>query len=122
MQKRMVNFLYAWLTLGYSFMLVDANKYEVARERNPAWCKLAAVAEALDRHPSMEWVWWLDLDAIIMSPHVDLYEHLLGPTALAGRLLKGETIKQDDKLRPDGKPLPNLQTGEVYLNYKHELT
>jgi hypothetical protein len=33
-----------------------------------------------------------------MSPHLNLYEHLLSPTALAGPLLKGEIIKQDDRM------------------------
>jgi hypothetical protein len=41
-------------------MLVDAKRSEVARERNHVWCELAAVTEALDMHPSVEWAWWLD--------------------------------------------------------------
>jgi hypothetical protein len=86
----------------------------VSREKHPVWCKLPAIAEAMDLYPAAEWVWWLDLDALIMTPHLDLYEYLLNPTVLETRLLKGEKIIPNDRIKIDGKALPELQTGEVY--------
>lgn|SRR5437667_2404898 len=94
-------------------MVLDSNKFEVSREKHPVWCKLPAIAEAFATHPSSEWIWWLDFDAIIMTPSIDLHEYLLGPAALKERLLVGETIIQNDRIVVDGKPLPALQTGEV---------
>jgi hypothetical protein len=102
------------LTVGYNFTLVDSSKYEVSREKHPVWCKLPAIAEAMDLYPSAEWVWWLDLDGIIMTPHLDLYEYLLDPTVLETRLLKGDKIMPNDRIKIDGKALPELETGEVY--------
>jgi len=95
-------------------MLFDSNKYEVSQERHPVWCKPTVIAEAMEKNSSAEWIWWLDMDAIIMTPHLDLYEYLLAPTVLAERLLKGQTISPNKRIQIDGNPLPDLLTGEVY--------
>lgn len=102
-------------------MLLDSDKFTVSNEKHPVWCKLPAIAEALESYPFAEWVWWLDLDTIIMTPHLDLHEYLLSPTAMKTRLLKGETIIPNDRIPIDGKPLPNLLTGEVFINCLHQL-
>jgi hypothetical protein len=102
------------LTVGYNFTLFDSSKFEVSREKHPVWCKLPAIAEAMDLYPSAKWVWWLDLDALIMTPHLDLYEYLLDPAVLETRLLKGEKIIPNDRIKIDRKALPELHTGEVH--------
>lgn len=107
--------------LGYTFMLLDSNTFDVSTEKHPVWCKLPVIAEALKENPSAEWIWWLDLDTIIMTPHLDLHEHILGPTAMKSRLLSGEVIIPNDRIPVDGKPLPELITGEVSLYSFHPL-
>src|SRR5216110_139526 len=90
--------------LGYTFMLIDSNKFSVSVEKHPVWCKVPAIAEALEKHPSAEWIWWLDLDTIIMTPHLDLHKYILNPEAMKSRLLQGDKIIQNDRIPVDGKP------------------
>ena len=98
-------------------MLLDSDKFSVSVEKHPVWCKVPAIAEALEKHPSAEWIWWLDLDTIIMTPHLDLHEYILNPEAMKSRLLQGEIIIPNDRIPVDGKPLPDLVTGEVSLKF-----
>ena len=104
---------------GYTFMLFDSNEFEVSRERDPVWCKPTIIAEAMEKNPLAEWIWSLDMDAIIMTPQLDLYEYLLDPTVLKDRLLQGETILSNHRIQGAGKPLPDLVTGEVCPQFPH---
>jgi hypothetical protein len=103
------------VNLGYTFLLLDSDKYSISVEKHPVWCKVPALVEAFQEYPSAEWFWWFDLDTIIMTPHLDLHEHLLDPAALQSRLLSGERIIPNDRIPIDGIPLPDLITGEVGL-------
>jgi galactosyl transferase GMA12/MNN10 family len=86
-------------------------KYNISHERSPVWAKMAAVEEAFATFPSAEWVWWLDMDAIIMTPSLELYEHLLDPEVMKTKLLDGEEIVSNDRIRePYGQ---KFRTGEV---------
>lgn len=53
------------------------------------WAKLPAIVEAFNVYPQAKWVWWLDLDAIIMTPSVDLTAHLLAHDVLYEKMRKG---------------------------------
>jgi hypothetical protein len=67
--------------------------------------------EAFSTYPTTEWVWWLDVDAIIMTPHLDLYKHLLDHEVLRSRLSKDEIIVPNERI-----PMlahESLRTGEV---------
>src|SRR5580704_6064568 len=87
------------------------NKYEISKRRSPVWGKLAAVMEALDTYPNAEWIWWLDMDAIIMTRSIDLYTHLLDPETLKHRLVTGDTVSNNVRVKePDNV---NFVTGEV---------
>jgi galactosyl transferase GMA12/MNN10 family len=98
-------------TVGYEIFLVDARKYPISKQRSPVWAKLAAVMEAFEKYPDAEWVWWLDMDAIIMSSSVDLYTYLLDPDVLEGRLRKGEDLFHNERIKePDQE---HFETGEV---------
>jgi hypothetical protein len=59
------------------------------------------------------------MDAIIMTPQLDLYEYLLDPTVLKDRLLPGEPILSNIRIQGVGKPLPDLVTGEVRGQFAH---
>ena len=67
----------------------------------------------MERFPHVEWIWWLDLDALIMTPSLELYDYLLGPEAMGGKLLNKTTIKMNDRIKVDNKALPTLFTGQV---------
>jgi hypothetical protein len=56
------------------------------------WGKLPAILEAFEKYPQAEWVWWLDIDAIIMSPNIDLYSSFLNPSIIQSKLVQGESI------------------------------
>lgn len=53
------------------------------------WAKLPAIVEAFNTHPQAKWVWWLDLDAIIMNPEVELTKHLLARNVLRKKMKTG---------------------------------
>src|SRR5271155_3124112 len=92
----------------------DSNEFEVERQRDPVWCKPTVIAEAMEKNPLAEWIWWLDMDAIILTSQLDLYEYLLDPTVLKDHWLQGETILSNNRIQGVGKPLPDLVTGQVF--------
>jgi galactosyl transferase GMA12/MNN10 family len=94
-------------------MLLDANKYPVAKEKHPVWSKVPAILEAMNSHPSAEWIWWLDMDALIMNPRLDLFDYLLNPDVLQRRLLTGHQVVPNNRIQLGKSPLPDLETGEV---------
>jgi len=96
--------------VGYDNLLIDLNKFPIARTQHPVWGKLPSIMEAFEKYPSREWVWWLDVDAIIMTPHLDLYDFLLKPEAMRARLIAGDVIKPTDDV---GVNHGSLETGEV---------
>lgn len=73
---------------GYTYQFLNVSKYNIG-EAQPVWAKLPAIVEAFNLHPKAQWVWWLDLDALIMTPTVDLREYILSPEALEKKLLRG---------------------------------
>lgn len=70
---------------GYTYLFVNITKFEL-NGAHPVWGKLPAIVEAFETHPDVEWVWMLDLDAIIMTPSVDLNSHLLRPDVMMKNL------------------------------------
>jgi hypothetical protein len=75
-------------------MTVDLSSYIITHKTHPVWGKLPAILEAFRKYPNADWVWWLDVDAVIMSPEIDLYEHLLAPSVLMRSLTDGDPILQ----------------------------
>jgi len=51
----------------------------------------AALNDAFDKHPEVEWIWCLDSDAIIMNATIDMWDYLLSPLALL-REVKSEGV------------------------------
>jgi hypothetical protein len=77
------------LMVGYDFKWANFSEYRVGIA-HPVWSKVPALKDAFNKHPQAKWIWWLDLDAIIMTPEVSLTTHLLSPAALYSKLRKGE--------------------------------
>lgn len=72
----------------YNFTLLEkASNFE-----HPVWLKLPAIQDALARYPEVEWVWWLDTDAIIMNPEISLAKSFLNPDVLRERLTYGRPV------------------------------
>jgi hypothetical protein len=95
------------LTKGYSLNLVDMKDFQFSNTSHPVWAKMPAISATLDKFPLAEWVWWLDADAIIMTPHIDLYEYLLSPAALKNNLIHDEAIRMNDRVPIHPKdPIP----------------
>lgn len=75
---------------GYSFQFIDMST--MFFPGHAVWKKIAAIKQAFLDNPKAEWVWWLDLDAIIMTAHAPLSTHLLHPSVLDKKLLRGEPL------------------------------
>jgi galactosyl transferase GMA12/MNN10 family len=73
-------------------MSVDLSSYVITRTTHPVWGKLPAILEAMKKYPDAEWVWWLDIDAIIMTPTIELHRHLLDPDILQTKLVEHDPI------------------------------
>ena len=68
-------------------MWANLSDYRV-EDQHAAWTKMAFLKDALEQHPNAKWVWWLDFDAVIMNPILDLGEYILNPEAMTQKLLK----------------------------------
>lgn len=62
--------------------------------KSPVWGKLPAIVETFETYPDAQWVWMLDLDAIIMSPKVDIARELLSHNGMKKQFLTDEKIKR----------------------------
>jgi len=77
---------------GYDLMTVDLASYVITRTTHAVWGKLPAILDAFRRFPNAEWVWWLDVDAVIMTPEIEVFEHLLDPAIIQSKFEHGEPI------------------------------
>ncbi|KAH0543464.1 hypothetical protein FGG08_002229 [Glutinoglossum americanum] len=77
---------------GYICVFTNITKYDL-EDKHPVWAKIPGIAQAFHEHPDSEWLWWLDMDAIIMTPSIDLSSHILSHTAIASSIKKNEPIK-----------------------------
>jgi hypothetical protein len=56
---------------GYNYHFVNISKFDIPNA-HPVWKKIPAIVEAFNAYPEAQWVFFLDLDAIIMSPKQEL--------------------------------------------------
>jgi hypothetical protein len=61
---------------GYNYHFVNISKFDMG-DAHPVWKKIPAIVEAFNTFPDAKWLFFLDLDAIIMSPKQDLTELVL---------------------------------------------
>jgi len=88
---------------GYHYQFLNISKYDIGGA-HPVWAKLPAIVEAFNLHPKAKWIWWLDLDAIIMSPEVDLRTHILSHEALL------KSAQMDYEMNKAGGGLSGVKT------------
>ena len=98
--------------LDYELMTVDLSSFVITHTIHPVWGKLPALLLACEKYPHAEWIWWLDIDAIIMNPDIDLFQHLLDPQILKTKLVLGDPIKIIDE---DFVPVDSGLFTTVYL-------
>ena len=72
---------------GYGFWYFDLAEHPYIPSNHGYMTKVYALRKAFDMYPNAEWFWWLDDDAILMNPNVDMFAHVLGPHALESKLL-----------------------------------
>ncbi|KAF1808598.1 galactosyl transferase, partial [Eremomyces bilateralis CBS 781.70] len=66
---------------GYVYQFVNISGFDLGGA-HAVWAKLPAIAETFAKNPAVEWVWWLDLDAIIMTPNRTMQDVVLSEAAL----------------------------------------
>lgn len=61
---------------GYNYHFVNISKFDMG-DAHPVWKKIPAIVEAFNTFPQAKWLFFLDLDAIIMSPKQSLTDLVL---------------------------------------------
>jgi hypothetical protein len=56
---------------GYNYHFVNISKFDLG-DVHPVWKKIPAIVDAFNTFPEAQWLFFLDLDAIIMNPRHDL--------------------------------------------------
>jgi len=80
------------------------------------WSKIPVLVDAFKRFPHAKWLWWLDFDAIIMSPKVDLTSLVLGAKSMYSVLRKGEDYRIRGKEREGVYHTPaNPSVDDIHL-------
>lgn len=97
---------------GYTEYFVNLTKY-AKPGLHPVWAKMGAIRDAFDNHPEVEWIWWLDTDAIIMNSAIEIGRHILNKRALRERLTYGRPLRNPDANFHNGV---YMEEGEVNFN------
>lgn len=104
---------------GYKYHFLNISKFDIA-PAHPVWGKLPAIAETFETYPDAQWVWWLDLDAILMTPTVDLNKLLLSHEALNKQLQKGELLNNSGGGKSIVSTLKNPDVGNIDLIFSQD--
>lgn len=105
---------------GYRFVYVDLDKYHEAT-KPVVYAKIPAIADVFKQFPDVQWVWWLDLDAIIMDFDVELVDAVLAPNALANHLVNHTLLnwnRKTTKVWSEAQP-QNLANVDVVIAQDH---
>ncbi|CAN6665688.1 hypothetical protein TRVA0_037S00716 [Trichomonascus vanleenenianus] len=80
---------------GYYHLFLNLSDFQPAQEENihPMWLKVPAIKHAFELYPNIEWIWWLDVDAIIMNPEIALGNHLLNEDFLSKKISFGKPLR-----------------------------
>ena len=92
---------------GYIYHFINISKYDLG-DSHAVWKKIPAIVEAFNTYPDAQWVFWLDLDAIIMTPQQDLNSLLLSKHGMQTSLAAG-----DRHHNIDWDPMNTFQQAEV---------
>ncbi|MCJ1479129.1 hypothetical protein MMC13_007813 [Lambiella insularis] len=71
---------------GYNFVWANITQFPVREAQTLHWSKAPVMRAAFDAFPFAKWLWWLDLDSIIMTPSKPL-STFLSPNTLESIML-----------------------------------
>lgn len=80
---------------GYNYHFINITKYDL-KNAHPVWAKIPAITETFQAYPHAQWIWWLDLDAIIMTPSRSLNSVVLSRDAMYAALENNTELLYDD--------------------------
>jgi len=97
--------------LGYDVFWADLNAYEIPPGVSGVWKKVAVLHDAFAKFPQAQWLWWLDFDAVIMTPSIELGPHILNPSSLSSKMRKNQTFELRH-LGDRGGPVGEMDIGD----------
>lgn len=105
---------------GYQYQFLNITKFNIGNS-HAVWAKLPAIVETFNLHPEAKWVWWLDLDAIIMDPTIDLVSHVLSHKALEKAILKNLQLNRprNGKIGLYTSKNPDLNNIDLIISQDH---
>ncbi|KAJ5256706.1 hypothetical protein N7478_012810 [Penicillium angulare] len=77
---------------GFEFMWANMTSYNLPDGSPFYWNKIPILQDAFKRYPHAEWVWWMDVDIIIMNMSLSIYDHVLSPKGMAQNILLDQPI------------------------------
>jgi hypothetical protein len=92
---------------GYNYHFVNISKFDL-EDAHPVWKKIPAIVDAFNTFPDSQWVFFLDLDAIIMSPKQDLNSLTLSHAGMEKSLDFGREFTGSERT-PLGVYMPQLR-------------
>ncbi|KAF8466641.1 galactosyl transferase GMA12/MNN10 family-domain-containing protein [Kalaharituber pfeilii] len=105
---------------GYHYHFINITKYDI-KGIKPMWAKLPALLDTFNEFPNAQWIWWLDSDAIIMTPDIDLNSYILSHSALSNRLERGVKIISSGAIKSDlvSSTEPDVNLIDVIISQDH---
>jgi galactosyl transferase GMA12/MNN10 family len=76
------------LRLGYGFVWANFSEYAIEGQEL-VWAKMTIMSQAFQKFPDAQWLWWLDFDALIMTPSIELGTHLLNHDVMNTKISRG---------------------------------
>jgi hypothetical protein len=76
--------------VGYECVWANITSYDFGAKIY--WNKIPILRDVFDRFPKAKWIWWLDLDIIIMTPSLDLHTHVLSKEGMLEHMLIDQEI------------------------------
>lgn len=76
---------------GYIYHFINIDKYDLG-DSSAVWKKIPAIVEAFNEYPEAQWLFMLDLDAIIMTPEQDLQSLILSQEGMEKHLHLGAEL------------------------------
>ncbi|MCJ1311534.1 hypothetical protein MMC25_005207 [Agyrium rufum] len=71
---------------GYDFLWANISSYPIGDAR-VVWSKIPILQEAWMRYPDADWLWWMDMDMIIMNSSLSLWDHVLSPEGMRRNII-----------------------------------
>ncbi|KAL8733721.1 MAG: hypothetical protein Q9166_001914 [cf. Caloplaca sp. 2 TL-2023] len=98
---------------GYELMWANISTYNLSHDEPIYWNKIPVLQEAFIRYPDAEWLWWMDMDIIIMNHSLSLWDHVLSPEGMARNAVLDTVINKPGGGASGWKTPPSYNYSEV---------